>query len=1426
LAASASLGYITSLGVGPDGDVYIVDNTGSGAAGIRYFAPGGTITTLNSSPTSSANGTAAANFAFTSSYYSQQLELSTAGALYVDDSNGGSASTTTTPNAFTVDDFTTPAILSTATPSISGNFSVGTTLTASDSTVGATNYSYQWYDCTGTTIGTCTAITGATYSSYTVTTNDANNYSYIGVVATAYNRAGAGATALATKAGVPAAGGTAPAVSGASSPNTLIGNVLTTTNGAWSGSSLTYTYQWKDCNSLGTCSNVSSGGTSNSYTVQSADYGNTIEAVVTATNSGGSASQTSSATTVVDGTYDTAVSASSPTAYYKLAEATNSTSAIDASGHGDTGSYWSSITSVGAGNGPFSNAISSSLGYDAAGPQGNVGDWMTATSGLVSGIQTNGVGAIEMWINDSATSSCGAMLVTDDNSGIGVGTPSTWGDELYIGTNGYLYGSLNGNSSTVMTNGTNLCGTGWHYLVITGNSSGQSLYVDGVLKATSSTGPGTPQGDTYNYVGLGYGSGGNTGGWTNTPATTSWYGAPNTQIADTAFYSTMLSACVVATHYNDAEDNSGVGGCSNDLPVNTVAPTVSGTAQQGQVLTATTGTWTNSPTSYTYQWRDCTSSAETSCSNISGATSSAYTLQASDVGSYVAVDVTASNIYGAGTAAQSATTAKVVIPPPANTTAPTVSGYTSYPIMGRALSVSQGTWSNSPTSYGYQWYDCTSNSFGTCIAISGATSSAYTSTSSDWGKILDAVVTATNSTGSTPYSVFTPAVEGSYDADVLGASPTAYYKLAEATGATTAVDTSGNSATGTYSGSPSTSTSVGTGNGPFSDAISTSLGTAFNGSQYITAAPSLVNHMDDNQAGSIEMWFKEPTSDCGQAVPLIGESDASFGGAPQNGWVPVLYIGTDNHVRGGFFLQAMTSSVSVCDGNWHYLVLTGTSSGESLYVGTPATSSAPSTTNGATTSAGMYGSNTGVLASNWIGGMATSSGYTDSETTPTTGVVWEKAPAGVDISDVGFYPTTLSACAVVTHYNDAVDNVYAGGCSNFAPANTTAPTISGTAQQDQPLTTTTGTWSNSPTSYTYQWMDCTGSTGTGCSAISGATSSTYYLQASDVGYYVVSDVTASNTAYGAGTTAQSSNTSAKVGTAPAFAANTPTSITRTYGGVYTPNANAATLVVADVYVTAGYAAQLYINGVQQFSQAIYKNGSTVVVPMSFVVPAGESYQVVNGTPGQSGGPMYTTETTLSGPAVSTPAPATETYGGVYTPNANAPTLVTATVYVTGGYAAQLYINGVAQFPTSGEAIYEGNTAVVYPMTFIVPAGESYEIVNGTPGQNGGAMYVSTATLSGVSVGALTPMTRAYGTAYTPNANAATLVTATVYVSAQTAQLYINGVAQFPAGGYFLYDNGVGVYPITFIVPAGESYEITNNTSGQSTGPMYTTENPL
>lgn len=75
--------------------------------------------------------------------------------------------------------------------------------------------------------------------------------------------------------------------------------------------------------------------------------------------------------------------------------------------------------------------------------------------------------------------------------------------------------------------------------------------------------------------------------------------------------------------------------------------------------------------------------------------------------------------------------------PPTNSSPPTVNGAA---YVGNKLSAGNGTWSNGPTGFSYQW-----NRDG--VPISGATSSSYTVGSGDLGAVLSVTVTARNASG-------------------------------------------------------------------------------------------------------------------------------------------------------------------------------------------------------------------------------------------------------------------------------------------------------------------------------------------------------------------------------------------------------------------------------------------------------------------------------------------------------------------------------------------------------------------------------------------------------------------------------------------------------------------------------------------------------
>ncbi|MGA2455744.1 MAG: SMP-30/gluconolactonase/LRE family protein [Solirubrobacteraceae bacterium] len=73
---------------------------------------------------------------------------------------------------------------------------------------------------------------------------------------------------------------------------------------------------------------------------------------------------------------------------------------------------------------------------------------------------------------------------------------------------------------------------------------------------------------------------------------------------------------------------------------------------------------------------------------------------------------------------------------------------TTHPVIGTTVSVTNGSWSNTPLSYGYQWERC--NSAGAeCAAILGASNQTYTPVMADYAHALVAQITATNANGST-----------------------------------------------------------------------------------------------------------------------------------------------------------------------------------------------------------------------------------------------------------------------------------------------------------------------------------------------------------------------------------------------------------------------------------------------------------------------------------------------------------------------------------------------------------------------------------------------------------------------------------------------------------------------------------------------------
>ncbi|HVE68542.1 MAG TPA: hypothetical protein VNB64_08180 [Solirubrobacteraceae bacterium] len=181
------------------------------------------------------------------------------------------------------------------------------------------------------------------------------------------------------------------------------------------------------------------------------------------------------------------------------------------------------------------------------------------------------------------------------------------------------------------------------------------------------------------------------------------------------------------------------------FPINTVPPSITGTAQVGHTLTCSNGTWLNFPTSFARQW-------QRNGSALLGETSSTYEVKLEDVNQVITCSVTASNSDGPSPfAATSLPVVPIAAPAaakPVNLMPPTITG-TAH--QGQQLACSDGTWLNFPTSYARQWKR-------DGAAIPGATGATHTVVAADVGRQVTCSVVASNGAGDSVEATSAPVV--------------------------------------------------------------------------------------------------------------------------------------------------------------------------------------------------------------------------------------------------------------------------------------------------------------------------------------------------------------------------------------------------------------------------------------------------------------------------------------------------------------------------------------------------------------------------------------------------------------------------------------------------------------------------------------------
>jgi hypothetical protein len=184
-------------------------------------------------------------------------------------------------------------------------------------------------------------------------------------------------------------------------------------------------------------------------------------------------------------------------------------------------------------------------------------------------------------------------------------------------------------------------------------------------------------------------------------------------------------------------------------------PTVTGTAQVGQTLTAETGTWA-ADTTFAYQWtRDG--------QPIDGADAVTYEVVVEDLDAVLRVVVTGSKTGFADTSRTSEPTAAVVPGHLVLTPIPTITGTAQ---VGQTLTAHTGTWDDDVT-FAYQWKASDQ-------AIAGAVASTYIAGPDDINKQITVVVTGAKpgyNADTRTSDPTTPVVAAGPDDQVLSPTP-------------------------------------------------------------------------------------------------------------------------------------------------------------------------------------------------------------------------------------------------------------------------------------------------------------------------------------------------------------------------------------------------------------------------------------------------------------------------------------------------------------------------------------------------------------------------------------------------------------------------------------------------------------------------------
>ena len=551
-------------------------------------------------------------------------------------------------------------------------------------------------------------------------------------------------------------------------------------------------------------------------------------------------------------------------------------------------------------------------------------------------------------------------------------------------------------------------------------------------------------------------------------------------------------------------------------PVSIGAPVVSGQTIRGQTLTVNSGSWNPSATSVAYQWQRDDGSGG-AFADITGATSTTYTLVPADVGKKLRAHVVATNLSGSS-AADAVAVGPIIAATPVNTVAPAIAGGL---VGGQTLSVTRGTWSPAGTSYTYQWQRDDGSGF---AAIAGATTGTYTTLPVDVGADLRVQVTATNPYASTtaasasvgpitsgqPVSVVAPAIsgiakrgraltvtggnwtpaatsyafqwqrdDGSGFADIDGATNTSYTPGADDLGDPLQVVVSATNSFGTTTATTAPTADVAT-----DPPVNT-------GTPGIAGTPKRTFTL----TASAGAW-----TPAGAAYTYQWQRDDGAGG----GFTDISGATASSYTLVAADVDAVVR-VEVTATNADGAVTAASAQTAIVQAATPGSSGAPVVTGKARVGEVLTTTNGG-----W-NPAATSYAYQ-----------WQRKSGAVftDISGATAQTYTLVAADAGTIVRAKVTGTNADGDGDaFSAATVTVvsppipPTTiaapSGTLEDTQTLTIDPGTWTPASTTTTFQWLRCPAGATVMGGCVTLATGKTYTLTGDDVGHTIAVRVTGS-----------------------------------------------------------------------------------------------------------------------------------------------------------------------------------------------------------------------------------------------------------------------------------------------------------------------------